>query len=102
MENKPSVFNQKANNIKPWIWLGLAIAYTLSPLDLVPDVFPFLGWLDDVSLLSAAILNLLQHYSADKHANYYVTALKYLKWLCILFAAILILLLGIISYLIIS
>lgn len=102
MESKPALFKQKISRLKPWVWLGLAIAYTLSPIDLVPDVFPFLGWLDDISLLSAAILNLLQHYSSDKHANYYLLTIKYLKWLCLLFALILIVFLGILAYLIFS
>lgn len=26
----------------------LALIYTLSPFDLVPDIFPFMGWIDDL------------------------------------------------------
>ena len=33
----------------------LAILYTLSPLDFVPDVIPILGQLDDVAILAAGL-----------------------------------------------
>ena len=37
-----------------------AIAYILSPLDLIPDVIPFLGQVDDVYLLVLAIQRLVK------------------------------------------
>lgn len=30
----------------------LAILYVLSPIDLVPDTLPLLGWLDDVGIIA--------------------------------------------------
>lgn len=42
----------------PW-WIkllaGLVVAYALSPIDLVPDFIPVLGFLDDVILLPGLI-----------------------------------------------
>ena len=38
----------------PWWAKGLVILillYGISPVDLIPDLVPFVGWLDDVSLL---------------------------------------------------
>lgn len=35
--------------------LFAAVAYTLWPLDAIPDTIPVLGWLDDVGLLSLAV-----------------------------------------------
>jgi uncharacterized membrane protein YkvA (DUF1232 family) len=32
----------------------LALLYVLSPLDLVPDWIPFVGWLDDIGILAWA------------------------------------------------
>jgi uncharacterized membrane protein YkvA (DUF1232 family) len=32
----------------------LALLYILSPLDLVPDWIPFVGWLDDIGVLAWA------------------------------------------------
>lgn len=43
----------------PWaarLLLLAGIAYVLLPMDLVPDVIPVLGWLDDLAILPAAIL----------------------------------------------
>jgi uncharacterized membrane protein YkvA (DUF1232 family) len=35
---------------------GLVAAYALSPIDLIPDVIPVLGYLDDVVIVPAGIL----------------------------------------------
>lgn len=36
--------------------LGVAgVAYVLLPVDLVPDVIPLLGWLDDVGVVTMAM-----------------------------------------------
>ncbi len=42
----------------PWyakLWLSLVLAYALSPIDLIPDFIPLLGYLDDVLLVPAGI-----------------------------------------------
>lgn len=36
--------------------LGLAVGYALSPVDLIPDFVPGLGYLDDVVLVPALVL----------------------------------------------
>ena len=38
-----------------WL-LWLALAYTLSPIDLIPDFIPFIGHLDDVIIVPLLIL----------------------------------------------
>lgn len=43
----------------PWYAKGLSlliVAYALSPIDLIPDVIPVLGYLDEVILLPLGIL----------------------------------------------
>jgi len=38
----------------------LAVLYFLSPVDLLPDFIPLLGWLDDLGVLSAAALFMMR------------------------------------------
>jgi len=50
----PAVFiamKKKETPITAKIIAGLTIAYALSPIDLIPDFIPVLGYLDDVILL---------------------------------------------------
>ncbi|PZP62805.1 MAG: hypothetical protein DI596_03535 [Azospira oryzae] len=52
----------------PWyakLFVGLIVAYALSPIDLIPDFVPVLGYLDEAILLPLAILLALQMIPAD-------------------------------------
>jgi len=42
------------------ITLGLAAAYVMSPIDLVPEVIPVLGWADDVIIVMFALDSLIE------------------------------------------
>lgn len=44
-------FNKKETPLIAKILAGITIGYALSPIDLVPDFIPILGYLDDVILL---------------------------------------------------
>lgn len=41
--------------------VALSLAYVLCPVDAVPDFAPFIGWLDDLAVVSAALANMKKH-----------------------------------------
>lgn len=38
-----------------WLVIVLSVLYILSPLDLLPDVIPVIGWLDDLGALGLIV-----------------------------------------------
>lgn len=48
-------FRRKETPFLAKLFAGLALAYALSPIDLIPDFIPVLGYLDDVVLLPGLI-----------------------------------------------
>lgn len=54
----PAVFlalKDKETPIIAKILAGITVAYALSPIDLIPDFIPVLGYLDDIMLLPALV-----------------------------------------------
>ena len=54
----PAVFialRKKETPVLAKILAGVTVAYALSPIDLIPDFIPVLGYLDDVILLPAFV-----------------------------------------------
>jgi uncharacterized membrane protein YkvA (DUF1232 family) len=61
----------------PWYAKALAAAvagYALSPLDLIPDVIPVVGYLDDLILVPLGILLVLRLIPAEIMAEHRATA----------------------------
>lgn len=52
-----SNFNSICNKLFAILFLIFAIVYGISPVDLVPDTIPIIGWLDDLFLNLASITN---------------------------------------------
>ena len=50
-----------------WLrWFGfLIIAYALSPVDLIPDFIPLIGYLDELILLPAGLWLMIRHMPGD-------------------------------------
>jgi uncharacterized membrane protein YkvA (DUF1232 family) len=52
------------------IWLVVLLAYLLSPIDLIPDFIPVLGYLDDAIIVAVVLRFATRHAGAsalDKH-----------------------------------
>lgn len=49
---------------KPKLAVGLAIVYLIWPIDLIPDLAPILGWLDDIGITALAVAYLIHATSA--------------------------------------
>lgn len=47
------------------ITLGLAAAYVMSPVDLIPEVIPVVGWADDVVLMMFALDSLIERAGSE-------------------------------------
>ena len=100
MDKEPEVHEVKELNGASPMQKGLAVffvimslLYTASPIDLVPDAIPVVGWLDDVGFLVTATMNAVQQFTKDQ--NYaMVKILKYTKWLMVIAVVIAALLLG--------
>lgn len=63
----------------PWYAKGMAAvvaAYALSPIDLIPDFIPVLGYLDDLLLLPIGILLVVRMVPKDLMAEFRAEALS--------------------------
>ena len=61
----------------PWyvkLFLACVVAYAFSPIDLIPDFIPILGYLDDVILLPIGIMFALKMIPRDVLSNCEVKA----------------------------
>jgi len=51
-----------------YVFLGIAIIYAVSPIDIVPDV-PVVGWFDDLIVLASTGLNVIQKHLETSNAT---------------------------------
>ena len=69
----PSLFlalKDKETPILAKIFAGIAVAYPLSPIDLIPDFIPVLGYLDDVIILPMLLVITLKFIPKDMIEKY--------------------------------
>ncbi len=93
-------YNDKRTPKRAKILAAIVTAYAFSPIDLIPDFIPVLGYLDDLILLPAGIALVLkmipsavmadarklaeQHLAEKKPVNWLVAALIILVWLVLI------------------
>lgn len=90
----------KRGKTKALIITLLGAIYAISPLDIIPDI-PVIGWIDDFFVLSAAIVNLLEHLTGREHYTLR-QLLKYTKWVLIIVGAIVVVMIVLLGALIIN
>ena len=64
----PAVFLALKRKETPWyakLLAGVTVGYALSPIDLIPDFIPVLGYLDDLILLPALVALTVRLIPAD-------------------------------------
>jgi len=69
----PAVFLALKDKKTPWyakVFAAITVAYALSPIDLVPDFIPILGYLDDVILLPALVALTVRFIPKDVFEQY--------------------------------
>ncbi len=71
----------------------LAGVYTVSPIDILPDAIPVLGWMDDLGVSAFAVLNVVQQFTSNQK-SLLVKIVKYFKWFLILATVGIVLLFG--------
>lgn len=47
------------------IRLGLLLVYLISPIDLVPDFVPVIGWVDDAVIVALVLRSVVRHVGTD-------------------------------------
>ena len=80
--------------ISSLVFLGLAILYDLSPIDIIPDI-PIVGWLDDATITLTTGIICIQQFTAQTSSTLSNIA-KTLKWLVIIIGGILVALLALV------
>ena len=69
--NIPAIFlalHKKDTPFPAKIFAGLTVAYALSPIDLVPDFIPVLGYLDDLLILPLLVALTLRFIPKEQFA----------------------------------
>ena len=70
MTNKTEILS-RGKSVSPhagaWLWIAIAVLYSIAPLDFVPDVITPYGWVDDILVVAISFLNLVQSYLKERH-----------------------------------
>ena len=83
MENQ----NKEVSHVGAWIGAALAVLYMVSPVDILPDVIPVAGWVDDLLITVTGGLNLIQSYVKEGNETL-ASILGMIKWVVIILGVI--------------
>lgn len=88
--------DNNTNKIPPIILAILGVLYGVSPVDILPDVVPVGGWIDDIVITGGGLLNLAQAYTQDTNKSL-AKIIGLAKWLILILGGILIVILGLLG-----
>ena len=91
--------NENSNKIVPIIIGILGVLYGVSPVDILPDVVPVAGWIDDLVITGGSLLGLVQSF-AKESSQFLARILGFLKWTLWLLGGIVVLLIALLGGLI--
>lgn len=83
MENQ----SKEVSHVGAWIGAILAGLYMVSPVDILPDVIPVAGWVDDLLITVTGGLNLIQSYVKEGNETL-ASILGMVKWVVIILGVI--------------
>lgn len=69
-------------HVGAWLWIAIAVLYSIAPLDFIPDVITPYGWVDDIIIVVISIINLVQSYLMPKNEAL-AKIIKRIKWIVI-------------------
>lgn len=92
--------SSKPSTTSAWVWAIICGLYAISPIDIIPDVIPVVGWADDALAVVGGGLNLIQA-TVARSSQTLAGILKFIKWGVIILGGILVAivaLLGVAAY----
>ncbi|MBR4582310.1 MAG: DUF1232 domain-containing protein [Bacteroidales bacterium] len=85
MTNKTETLS-RGKSVSPhvgaWLWIAIAVLYSIAPLDFIPDVITPYGWVDDIIVVVISLINLIQSYLMPKNEAL-AKIIKRIKWIMI-------------------
>lgn len=92
---KNNIKKQDNKKFFSWIWLIISVIYIISPIDVIPDIIPVGGRLDDVLIIFITTINFVQQhfFQYDKKLNTILGLLKQVLILLLILVSIVFILL---------
>ena len=85
MTNKTETLSRE-KSVSPhagaWLWIAIAVLYSIAPLDFISDVIAPYGWVDDIIVVVISLINLIQSYLMPKNEAL-AKKIKRIKWVMI-------------------
>ena len=94
--NNSNLPTSTTNKTMPVIIAVLGVLYGVSPIDVIPDVIPFAGWMDDLVITGGALMGLAQAFVKDSSESL-AKILGFFKWFLWIFGGILVVLLALLG-----